>query len=191
MKEEKLKILYSEMQRCNKCEISNLPENKGERLEGSGDLNSKIMMIGIAPSYYRGGKKMIFEGKGVFSTDSPTDRIVYLALENINLKRMDVFMTNILKCSTPFNREPTESEMNNCSYFLIKEIDIIKPKLIYLMGNIPCSYFKIKIGELRYDIQLDSFLAGIFHPTYAYRYDKKEIFIKQVENAYRRVFEKC
>ena len=58
-----------------------------------------------------------------------------IALENAGITRDDVYITNIVKCRPPKNRVPTTNERNTCKNYLEKEIEIIKPKIICILGN--------------------------------------------------------
>jgi uracil-DNA glycosylase family 4 len=182
-KGELLEKIYEKMRKCNKCEISKLEINV-ERPKGSGNLDAEIFLVGIAPSAHRiPTRKKLYEG--VFSSDSPVDLLLYSALETVGLSRMDVFCTNVLKCSTPNNRSPNKIEIKNCMEYLLQEIDVINPNLIIAMGSIPASIFQLTILpsiQRRLDGRI---YAAIIHPAYAVRMGKQDEFIRQFKYVYK------
>tara|TARA_B100001778_G_scaffold56956_1_gene43972 strand:- start:9854 stop:10306 length:453 start_codon:yes stop_codon:yes gene_type:complete len=97
-------------------------------------------------------------------------------LTSINLDRESIFITNTVKCRPPENRNPSEAEIQSCSGFLDRQIDIIKPKVLVLLGKIAANRLLNQdkpISELRlkkffiekYNIPIIVF----YHPAYILR----------------------
>jgi DNA polymerase len=67
-------------------------------------------------------------------------------LESVGLRRKDIFIGNILKCKPPGNRRPKKVEIESCEGYLIRQLEIIKPRVIAPMGNCALSYFQSYYG---------------------------------------------
>jgi len=109
---------------CTKC---NLSKSRTNAVAGKGNYNAEIMFIGEAPGRNEDLKGEPFVGAA--------GKILTEALEYAGLSRDDVFITNVVKCRPPNNRIPLEEERNSCQQYLISELDIIKPKIICILGN--------------------------------------------------------
>jgi DNA polymerase len=100
------------------------------------------MFIGEAPGYSEdmNGKPFVGEAGKFLDT----------LLEEANLSREKVFITNVVKCRPPNNREPSKEEVDKCTPYLDRQIRVIKPKIIVTLGNHSTAYIFEKIG-LRFD----------------------------------------
>jgi len=132
------KIIY-EVKNCKKCELW---ESRNNPVSGDGNLNAEIMFIGEAPGYNEDKQGLPFVGKA--------GRILDELLASISLKRQDVYIANILKCRPPENRNPLKTEIDACTEYLNRQIELIQPKIIIPMGNFACSFIFEKYG-LKYD----------------------------------------
>jgi uracil-DNA glycosylase family 4 len=111
---------------CMKCELGKSRKNF---VFGSGDKNADLLIIGEAPGDYEDEKGKPFVGKA--------GKLLDKILKAIGLSRnKNVYITNILKCKTPNNRDPLLSEINNCNSYLLKQIELIKPKIIIALGKV-------------------------------------------------------
>jgi DNA polymerase len=108
---------------------------------GAGNPDAKIMFIGEAP-----GKK---EAETGIPFVGSSGKILDKMLAEINLKREDVYLTNICKCRPPENRNPLPQEISACFPWLEKQIAIIKPKIIVTLGKYALNSFfpEAKISE--------------------------------------------
>jgi len=94
---------------------------------GEGNKDPDVMFIGEGP-----GKNEDIEGRPfVGRAGDLLDEL----LESVNLDREDVFITNIVKCRPPDNRDPKKDEIETCNPFLEKQISILDPKVIVTLGN--------------------------------------------------------
>ena len=109
---------------CTKC---NLSKSRTNAVAGKGNYNAEIMFVGEAP-----GRNEDLKGEPFVGT---AGKILTEALEYAGLSRDDVFITNVVKCRPPNNRIPLEGEKNSCQQYLNSELDIIKPKIICILGN--------------------------------------------------------
>ena len=105
---------------------------------GSGNYDAKIMFVGEAPGYWEDQKGLPFVGRA--------GKVLDELLAEISLKREDVYITNIVKCRPPNNRDPDEDEIKACSPYLDRQIDIIRPKIIVPLGRHSMSYLLRKFG---------------------------------------------
>src|SRR5256885_5978478 len=109
---------------CTKC---NLSKSRTNAVAGKGNYDAEIMFIGEAP-----GRNEDMQGEPFVGA---AGKILTEALEYAGLSRDAVFITNVVKCRPPNNRIPLEEERNSCQQYLISELDIIKPKIICILGN--------------------------------------------------------
>lgn len=107
-------------------------ENNYLPVVGEGSLNTKIMFIGEAP-----GKNEALTGKPFCGASG---KFLNELLTSINLKREDIYITNIVKDRPPENRDPTEKEIEIYGPFLDRQIEIIQPKVIATLGRFSMKY---------------------------------------------------
>jgi uracil-DNA glycosylase, family 4 len=129
------KVAY-EVRQCTKCILHLYRKNA---VPGEGNPNAKIMFIGEAPGYNEDIQGRPFVG-------AAGKLLTQLIEEILNLKRNEVFITNIVKCRPPENRDPKEEEITACSQYLDRQIILIKPKIIVTLGRHSTSYILNKAG---------------------------------------------
>ncbi|MGB9561232.1 MAG: uracil-DNA glycosylase [bacterium] len=120
-----LKSFYLEIKDCKLCPLGYTRTNF---VFGVGNPDAKLMLIGEAPGREEDLQGIPFVGRA----GQLLDRI----LAAIKLTRSDVYIANILKCRPPNNRDPLPNEITLCLPYLLKQIEIIKPKLICCLGRI-------------------------------------------------------
>ena len=153
--------LSSSILACPKCEI--LVKNRTQVVPGEGAEDAKILFIGEAPGYNEDRLGRPFVGQaGTFLNQ-------LLAL--INLKREQVYITNVIKCRPPGNRDPLPTEVMNCRPWLDKQIDLIRPKLIVTLGRYAMTSFLpgTSIGKIHGTAQKrnDILYFAMYHPAAA------------------------
>jgi len=175
------KKLFSLVKNCKNCDLW---KNRQNPVLGEGSINAKIMFIGEAPGLNENIQGRPFVGRA--------GKILDEMLKSINLKRKDVYITNILKCQPPGNRNPLQNEINSCTKYLDKQIEKIQPEIIVTLGAFASSYvfekFNInfeKIGMIHGKIfNLNSIFGKqtvipIYHPAVAtYNPNAKKILLK-------------
>ncbi len=109
---------------CTKCELSKTRTNA---VPGKGNFQSDVIFVGEAPGRNEDKNGEPFVGIA--------GQRLNIALENAGVSRESIYITNVVKCRPPNNRVPTMSERNTCQDYLQKEISIIKPKIICILGN--------------------------------------------------------
>ena len=109
---------------CTKCELSKTRTNS---VPGKGNFQSDVIFVGEAP-----GKNEDKNGEPFVGI---AGQILSSVLENAGVSRESIYITNVVKCRPPNNRVPTIIERDMCQNYLQKEISIIKPKIICILGN--------------------------------------------------------
>ncbi len=126
-----LENLRQEIVVCTKCKT--LVDSRTQVVPGDGAEDAPVMFIGEGPGFNEDKQGSPFVGQaGSFLNE-------LLAL--INLKREQVFITNIIKCRPPENREPLPYEIQNCRPWLDAQMAIISPKIIVLLGRYAMASF--------------------------------------------------
>ena len=165
---------------CTKCDLY---KNRTNIVYGTGKGTSGIMLIGEAPGWHEDIEGIPFVGKSGRMLD-------YLLLSN-DIDRDDVYITNVVKCRPPDNRDPTPKELLICSDYLDKEIDSVKPKIIIPLGRFASKYIVEKFGLKFTTISKmhgkllrvnDITIVPMYHPAYAvYNPNNKSILLKDFE----------
>jgi len=127
--EDSLKKLYEKIQRCNNCELSKLEVNKFRPYLKMG--TKPILIISQNPSIFRSELPYVWGGLDKLLKNLPPKRA-----EELVKVLEKVYVTNICKCSTPQNRAPKKSEINACLKWLQREVEIISPLKIIVLGSI-------------------------------------------------------
>ncbi len=113
---------------CGRCELC---RGRTNAVPGAGDIQTEIMFIGEAPGQNEDREGLPFIGA--------SGKFLDQLLESIELKRDDVFITNIVKCRPPGNRDPLPDEIAACSSYLDTQIDAINPMMIVTLGRFSMS----------------------------------------------------
>ena len=108
---------------CNKCKLC---QNRTNIVFGVGNKNAKIMMIGEGPGADEDREGIPFVGKA--------GQLMNKALEGLGIQREELYITNIVKCRPPSNRESEQDEIEVCLNYLRNQVILIKPKIIVLLG---------------------------------------------------------
>ena len=150
------------------CSLCNLSKSRKHIVFGEGNPEAKLMFVGEAPGEMEDNSGKPFVGRA----GQLLDRIIQNVLM---LRREDVYIANIVKCRPPANRAPTEEEAEKCKPFLIKQIEIIKPKIIVALGATSYSYLtgdmSGKISRVRGEMITfgSAKLMPTYHPSYLLR----------------------
>lgn len=155
--------LQSEVAQCLKC---GLCKTRTQTVFGSGNKKADWMIIGEAPGQSEDQQGLPFVGKaGLLLTEM---------LRAISLDREEVFIANIVKCRPPSNRDPDPIEIETCKTYLLRQLALIKPKIILAVGRIAAQALlntDESIGKLRgkiYDLN-DTPVVVVYHPAYLLR----------------------
>lgn len=151
--------IRQEIDDCQRCKLHSQRRNI---VLGSGDEQADILIVGEAP-----GAEEDLEGEPFIG---PAGQLLTRMLTAINLKREEVYITNVVKCRPPGNRNPLPEEIAACQPYLISQIKAIRPKIIFTLGNYATQTLlktTSNISQLRgkvYDYQGINLLPS-FHPS--------------------------
>ena len=123
---ESIFSFQSSIENCRKC---NLGTTKNKFVFGTGDPSADLLLVGEAPGQEEDLQGEPFVGRAGRLLDKILKAIGYT-------RNTNVFITNIVKCRPPDNRDPLPSEVEECSPYLNKQIELIKPKLIVALGKV-------------------------------------------------------
>lgn len=135
---------YYQIKDCKKCELG---ATRTHFVFGAGNPQADLMFIGEAP-----GRDEDLQGKPFIGR---AGQLLTLMLKSIQLERKDVFIANVLKCRPPKNRDPLQEEIDKCEPYLMKQIELINPRLIVTLGRFASSSLlrtKAALGSLRDEI---------------------------------------
>lgn len=164
-KEIKLNELKHECMQCHKCRLGDTRKNI---VFSDGSSQAKIMLIGEAPGADEDASGTPFVGRA--------GKLLTQLIEQTGLSRNDDFyIANTVKCRPPENRVPSDEEKKLCEHYLLKQIEIVKPKVIVLCGATSAKSFlggKIKITQIRgnwYKLFDNIDATVILHPSFLLR----------------------
>ncbi len=118
---------------CARCEGCELCHTRHKLVFGVGDKNARLMFIGEGPGEQEDLRGEPFVG--------PAGQLLDRMLEIIYLRREEVYITNIVKCRPPRNRDPLPAEQNACIGWLRRQIALVDPTIIVFLGRIAACYF--------------------------------------------------
>jgi len=133
--DDSLKKIENEIRKCKKCPLYRMRKNA---VPGEGGHKKKIMFIGEAPGRREDELGRPFVGAAGKFLDE--------LLGEIGLSREDVYITNVVKCRPPNNRDPTDEEISLCSPYLERQIEALKPRIICPLGRFSAKYILEKYG---------------------------------------------
>jgi DNA polymerase len=116
--------LYKEIIVCQKCILS---QGRTHGVPGEGPEDADIMFIGEGPGFHEDRQGRPFVGAA--------GNYLNELLEKIGLQRESVYITNVIKCRPPGNRDPQPEEIEACRGYLDKQIDLIRPRLVVTLGR--------------------------------------------------------
>jgi uracil-DNA glycosylase len=122
--EQQLAVIADEVKVCTLCELS---RTRTHAVPGEGDPHARVMLIGEGPGWHEDQQGRPFVGNsGKFLSE---------LIAKAGLKREEVFITNVVKCRPPSNRDPLPDEIHACSFYLERQIAAIDPDVIVTLGR--------------------------------------------------------
>jgi DNA polymerase len=159
------------------CTLCKLCYDRKNAVPGRGNLNSKILFVGEAPGRNEDNVGLPFIGFA--------GKILEESLKKAGLGREDVYITNIVKCRPPNNRVPEKEEINTCLQYLRKEIQMISPAVVCILGATALqSLLNLKNlqkyhGKIITSDNITYFIT--YHPAATiYNNDLREIFFNEI-----------
>ncbi|MFN2304941.1 MAG: uracil-DNA glycosylase [Anaerolineales bacterium] len=126
-------ILNEIAEQTSECTLCKLHYSRKKAVPGSGSPQTSIMFIGEGPGFHENQQGLPFVGAAGKFLDE--------LLEIAGLSREGVFITNVVKCRPPGNRDPHIEELEACKPYLERQISAINPDVIVTLGRISMSYF--------------------------------------------------
>jgi DNA polymerase len=157
-----------EIGNCSRCKLH---QGRKTIVFGEGNPSADLMLIGEAPGADEDLQGRPFVGRA--------GQLLMQMIKAIQFERKDVFIANVLKCRPPGNRPPEPDEIFECSPFLRKQVDIIKPKIILALGTFSAQLLlksKSSISYLRnrvYETDYGKVIAT-YHPSFLLRSPQKK-----------------
>ncbi len=155
------------------CTDCGLHETRSQTVFGTGHHNADWMIIGEAPGVDEDRQGEPFVGRA--------GQLLNAMLSAIGLKREQVFIANIVKCRPPNNRNPLPEEANACEAYLLRQIELVKPKIILAVGKVAAGNLlktDSTVGSMRgcahsFGVQGIP-LVVTYHPAYLLRSPKEK-----------------
>jgi len=158
-----LRAISDDIGDCTRCRL-----HKGRKniVFGVGNVNADIMFVGEGPGADEDEQGEPFVGRA--------GQLLNNMIAAMGLKRSDVYIANVVKCRPPGNRTPEKDECETCGPFLLRQIEVIRPKVIVALGAVAAKYLLAindSMANLRgrwYDFK-GSRLVVTYHPAYLLR----------------------
>ncbi len=122
--------LHKQIRRCELCELS---RTRTFAVPGAGDPEARLMFVGEGPGAHEDKQGLPFVGAA--------GRLLDQLLEGIGMDRSDVFITNVLKCRPPANRDPLPNELDACRPYLTRQVQLINPDIVATLGRFSMAEF--------------------------------------------------
>ena len=132
----RLSLIREEILHCQKCPLA---KGRKNAVPGEGPSSVEIMFIGEGPGYHENQQGKPFVGQAGAFLDE--------LLSAAGLKREEVFITNVVKCRPPSNRDPMPEELTACAHYLDEQIALLDPKVIVTLGRFSMAKF-IENGKI-------------------------------------------
>jgi DNA polymerase len=158
-----LKLIREDIGDCTRCRLHS---GRTNLVFGVGNVNADIMFVGEGPGADEDMQGEPFVGRA--------GQLLNNMISAMGIKREDVYIANVVKCRPPGNRTPEKDECDTCSPFLMRQIDVIRPKVIVALGAVAAKNLLAindSMANLRgqwYDFR-GSKLAVTYHPAYLLR----------------------
>lgn len=161
------------------CTACNIAMSRTHIVSGSGNINADIMFIGEAPGYNedKSGKPFVGESGKLL------DKVLFYA----GFTRDMVYITNMIKCRPPRNRDPSARELLNCQNHLLYEINTVKPKIIVPLGrvalqNLLGAEYILRDVHNRIIIEGSYVFLPMYHPSYILRRESIKLTKEYISN---------
>lgn len=166
---------------CGRCELC---RTRNHSVMGKGNLHSPILFIAEAPGRNEDRDGVPFTGR----SGELFDRL----LREIEMKREEIYLTNIVKCNPPGNRDPYPNEQEACIPYLKYETLLLRPKIIVCLGRIAAQRiirpdYRITREHGVFLERKNTWLTAVYHPSAVLRDETK---LPQMQEDFRKIREK-
>jgi len=159
---------------CQKCSLS---QGRKNAVPGEGNLGTELMFVGEAPGRDEDIQGRPFVGRA--------GQLLTKIIHAMQFKREEVYITNIVKCRPPENRNPHKEEIEICQDYLREQLEMIKPEVIVTLGKVAADLFiQSKLGMTALRGSFYEFnnikVMPTFHPSYIIRNEGNKELKKMV-----------
>jgi len=167
--------LAAVIRQCDQCPLS---KERTQAVPGEGNDQSEVMFIGEGPGFHEDRQGRPFVGA--------SGKFLEELLASIGLTRSQVYITNMVKCRPPGNRDPFPSEVEACSKYLDAQISFLNPKVIVTLGRHSLTKFfaneKITQARGKPRAWKNTVVLPVLHPAAAlYRSQLKDVMLKDFQ----------
>jgi DNA polymerase len=160
---EQLEKIKREVERCTKCPLHKTRLNP---VFGEGSPYARLMLVGEGPGEMEDRSGRPFVGR--------SGQLLTKLLDEIGIKRTEVYIGNIVKCRPPKNRTPKPEEAVKCKPYLLRQIEVISPKVIMALGKTALTYLlnrdlpisRVRGQQFEWNGRI---VIPTFHPSYLLR----------------------
>lgn len=156
-------VLLDVSRQVSNCKKCGLHFSRKKSVPGSGPANARIMFIGEGPGFHENQQGLPFVGAAGKFLDE--------LLAAAGFVREQVFITNVVKCRPPGNRDPQPDELAACNEYLERQINAINPAVIVTLGRFSMARFlpNVKISEIHGQSRWvkDRLIVAMYHPAAA------------------------
>jgi uracil-DNA glycosylase len=169
-REERRERLVEVYREASMCELCPLSETRANVVFGAGNSDADLMFVGEAPGAEEDRQGLPFVGRA--------GALLAELLEGIRMNREDVWITNVLRCRPPGNRDPQPIEIESCQPYTYRQVELIEPRVIGTLGNFATKLLtgsRTGITKVRGTVQVHEiggrpvFLMPLLHPAAALR----------------------
>ena len=158
-----LETIRADIGDCRRCKLW---PHRTHIVFGTGKARAELVFVGEAPGEEEDRQALPFVGRA--------GQLLTHWIESLGLRRSDVYICNVIKCRPPGNRSPERDEIETCSQFLFRQLDVIQPKLICCLGSVALQTLLGKsVSITRVRGQFTEWrglkLFATFHPAYLLR----------------------
>ena len=164
-----LEEIADKVKNCTNCRLH---KNRTNAVPGAGDPDADLFFIGEGPGRQEDQQGLPFVGRAGKKLDD--------IMDSVSISRENVFISNVVKCRPPENRDPRADEIRECSVYLEAQIAAVNPSTIVTLGNSATQFLldttegitslRGKFYEWRGEIKI----FPMYHPSYLLRYPSKE-----------------
>ena len=126
----RLETTAAQIRTCKRCRLH---QGRTNAVPGSGPVNTDVFFVGEAPGAQEDEQGLPFVGR--------SGRYLDQLMENIGLDRDHVFITNVVKCRPPSNRDPRLGEVRACTPYLRRQLGLIRPRMVVTLGRFAMEQF--------------------------------------------------
>ena len=163
-----LEVIAAEVRDCTRCRLH---ETRTRAVPGEGDPDTEVMFVGEGPGFNEDREGRPFVGRA--------GGLLERLLGHVGWTRDDVFITNVVKCRPPDNRDPEPDEMAACAPFLHRQLEALDPSVVVTLGRFSMGTFMpgARITQAHGTTRLadpetgarDATVFAMYHPAYALR----------------------